>query len=402
MSNPQKSAEYEPTLLEHHSGVISGHYPVLRGWMENVVEPDPLAALKRSIADVMRRGSCVVQFSGGRDSSLVLAVAALVAREHGFAAPSALSVRYPEVSESEESSWQDLVVDHLRVPHEVIEVPRGGDELTAQLAVSSLRLLGPLMPPPVGVSLGRLGPRLAGRTLLTGEGGDEILGHARVTMFVAHWRRRRRPPPSMWAPMGELLLPRSARSALVQLRLRARQSTTWLRPTAEQAVVRAIVRDATDAPWDWRTARWHALQSRMWRVGSRSLDRVASAAGFRICHPLLGTEFVAALCARGGPRGLTTRTEAMRVLAGDLLPQAILTRADKASFNRVYADDGVRAFARDWDGSGVDDSLVDPERLRRAWTSDLIVGPSLAPLHLALSAALDRGWEPPGALGGDP
>ena len=60
----------------------------------------------------------------------------------------------------------------------------------------------------------------------------------------------------------------------------------------------------------------------------------------------------------------------MQALFSDVLPQAVLRRATKASFNHAHSGAATREFARTWDGCGVDEELVDVERLRSVWLSD--------------------------------
>ena len=60
----------------------------------------------------------------------------------------------------------------------------------------------------------------------------------------------------------------------------------------------------------------------------------------------------------------------MRALAGDLLPDHVLARRDKARFNQVFFGARTRAFAERWSGGGVDPELVDSEALRRIWLGD--------------------------------
>jgi hypothetical protein len=86
-----------------------------------VIEPDRAApplppappgvtareALAESIRAGLRRPPCLVSFSGGRDSSAVLAVAAEVARKEGLPAPVAVTYRYPdEMTGAGETRWQ--------------------------------------------------------------------------------------------------------------------------------------------------------------------------------------------------------------------------------------------------------------------------------------------------------
>src|SRR5487761_457194 len=75
----------------------------------------PLAAMEATILPALARPPCVVQFSGGRDSSLVLAVAASLARREGMAPPVAFTHRFPAVPGADEDEWQELVIRHLGV-----------------------------------------------------------------------------------------------------------------------------------------------------------------------------------------------------------------------------------------------------------------------------------------------
>jgi asparagine synthase (glutamine-hydrolysing) len=85
-------------------------------------------------------------------------------------------------------------------------------------------------------------------------------------------------------------------------------------------------------------------------------------------HPLLAFPFLAALASDGGRAGYGDRTAAMRALFADALPLDLLTRPRKAEFGRALWRSEARAFAERWDGTGVDHELVDPERLRVAWS----------------------------------
>ncbi len=87
-------------------------------------------------------------------------------------------------------------------------------------------------------------------------------------------------------------------------------------------------------------------------------------------HPLLDRGFLSAFATRGGRGGYGDRTAAMRRLFGDLLPEPVLTRASKAEFGAAFWGAAARAFAASWDGSGVDDELVDADVLRAVWRGE--------------------------------
>lgn len=86
--------------------------------------------------------------------------------------------------------------------------------------------------------------------------------------------------------------------------------------------------------------------------------------------PFAHPRFVAALAAERDWRMFRDRTDAVRWLVGDLLPDQLTTRNTKASFNSAFFNRHARAFAAAWTGRGLDPSYVDPVALRRAWLED--------------------------------
>ena len=98
-----------------------------------------------------------------------------------------------------------------------------------------------------------------------------------------------------------------------------------------------------------------------------------------VVSPLLEPDFVRAMSDDGGLLGRGDRTAVMRLLASDLLPDAVIARTTKASFGGTYWGWQTREFADAWSGRGVDTDLVDPDVLRKLWRSDT---------HNPLSSAL--------------
>jgi hypothetical protein len=74
---------------------------------------DPLEALIAATGEVVTAGPAYVSFSGGRDSSAVLAAATVAARRQGVPDPIPITQRFAGVASTEEASWQEMVVDHL-------------------------------------------------------------------------------------------------------------------------------------------------------------------------------------------------------------------------------------------------------------------------------------------------
>jgi asparagine synthase (glutamine-hydrolysing) len=130
-------------------------------------------------------------------------------------------------------------------------------------------------------------------------------------------------------------------------------------------------------------------------------DAVATDAGAVGLHPLVDPSFLVALARTGGRWGFRGRTDAMRYLFADLLPDAVLSRSSKASFNGVGFGERERDFARRWDGAGVDHDLVDVEALRRHWLSESPLFTSAVPMHAAWLAGEGLGLEGQGGPVGE-
>src|SRR4051812_39991790 len=73
----------------------------------------PRRALEEVVRPLLARTPCMVAFSGGRDSSLVLAVATDVARRDGLPEPVPLTRVFPSDAETHETDWQEQGIRHL-------------------------------------------------------------------------------------------------------------------------------------------------------------------------------------------------------------------------------------------------------------------------------------------------
>jgi asparagine synthase (glutamine-hydrolysing) len=71
------------------------------------------AAFEAALLPALRRAPCLVSFSGGRDSSAVLAVAAHVARREGLPLPIPATIHFPHAGGTQETEWQEQVIGHL-------------------------------------------------------------------------------------------------------------------------------------------------------------------------------------------------------------------------------------------------------------------------------------------------
>src|ERR1039458_2402778 len=108
----------------------------------------PLDVLFEEEHRILSRGHCVVAFSGGRDSSVLLRVLLHVARRDGFEEPTAMTARWPGDVAAEESECQDHVVRELKVKHWEIITPGTDFDPLGPLATGLLRAHGLLWPAP--------------------------------------------------------------------------------------------------------------------------------------------------------------------------------------------------------------------------------------------------------------
>jgi len=350
--------------------------------------PAPRVALEEILVGVLAQPPCLVSFSGGRDSSALLAVALDVARRNGLPEPVAFTLRYPGVADTDETAWQELVVDHLRpASWERVEIgPLSGDIL-GPVGTTSLNEHGLLWPPTLHLATGWLG-RARHATIITGEGGDEILGPHRATPLRVLAQALRHHPTSVRSPLLRRTIrgaaPAPVRAAAARRKLSQSDDLPWLRQPLRNRALEDIVHSRAHEPWAWRDAVRSIPYRRALVLGEANRTWLGAAYGARFVHPLLDANFVDAVARHGGPLGYAGRTDAMRRIFGDLLPDAILTRSTKATFNTAFCGPATHAFARQWDGAGINAALVDVRSLRSLWLAERV--------HAGTTALLQRAW----------
>ena len=330
----------------------------------------PRRAFENAIMPAVASAPCFVAFSGGRDSSAVLAVATELARREGLPDPIPVTEVYPAVPESDESAWQHLVLDHLDL-HEWlrIELVEGNDYLNPH-ASESLKTRGLIWPPALHAKPAILS-RLGSGSLLTGEGGDEVLGRRRGAQVSRLWRRGKRPDVTALRSAAGALAPEPIRRRRVLASLNESTMQPWISAEVRMRHHRLLAADWASEPLGTaRSLEW-LLARRSAAAASHNYGTLAAEFGLALREPFLDPSFVRSFARHTGRWGFASRTEAMRVLFGDLLPDAIVTRRSKAYFNRAFMGAATRSFARTWDGAGVDPELVDCDVLRAEWLSDM-------------------------------
>jgi asparagine synthase (glutamine-hydrolysing) len=355
---------YELTPLEVASGLVFGLAPTRP--MATEVVGEPIDALERVVLSALRRPPCIVSFSGGRDSSAVLAVAVRVARREGLPLPIPSTNRFPVAKNSLESDWQERVVAHLGLDDWL--KPEFTDELdcVGPVATSVLRRHGLLWPFNAHFHVPHL-EAAAGGSLLTGIGGDEILSPSSWARERAVLTGRARPELRDVLRVGFLAAPPSVRRAV--LRRRAPFEYSWIRPSAHRALSADWAAHGASEPYSWEAQFDWRLRFRYLHVGLASLALLADDFSARIVHPFTDPAFSAALARLPKPRRYPDRTAAMRLLFGDLLPDDVLARTTKSTFDEAFWSGWSRALATDWTGAGADPELVDIEALRTEWST---------------------------------
>ncbi|MGH3612589.1 MAG: asparagine synthase-related protein [Pseudonocardia sp.] len=332
---------------------------------------------------------CMVAFSGGRDSSVVLAAAVSAARREGLPLPIPVTLSYPGVPEVDEAEWQRLVLEHLGISERVVLAVGDENDLLGPLATRLLEQHGPFWPSNVAPTW-RLMDLARGGTLLTGEGGDEVFGLKRITALTRIIRAGGRAPFWIYPHAVRAVCPSAVRRRFVERHPYRRH---WMRPEAEAVILR---RDAEDAA----AFSLHAGRN-AWQFAARRSARLAYDT-FRILGLEIGVTFVpvfgepdvvASIARASGFWGWAGRTTTMLAMYGDLLPEQVLRRTSKAEFSRAVFNEHTREFARNWDGSGVDLELVDPDVLREEWLSESPAGPTMTLLHQAWCAGRSSSQE---------
>jgi asparagine synthetase B (glutamine-hydrolysing) len=329
----------------------------------------PRQALEGAVREALARPPCLVSFSGGRDSAAVLAVALHVARREGLEAPIPATNCFPDVAASDEAEWQERVVRHL-----------GLDEWERISFTDELDCVGPVAREAL-TKHGLQWPfnayfhvpllrRAAGGSLLTGVGGDEAFSTSQWARTQQLLTGAARPQPRDVLRGGFALAPGPVRASVLRRRI-PRDIFPWLRDEARRSVEHAAAAEAAGEPLRWgRRLAWMRRLRHM-EISVDSLDTLAADEGVAAHHPLSDRGFWAALAILRRSERFQSRTDAMRQFFGDLLPEPVLARSTKATFDEAFWNRHSRAFAASWQGVGVDTEVVDLEALRREWTSPM-------------------------------
>ena len=362
--SPPKSPSMSMSIEEIVLGCVYTYAPDEPPRRIAPVHRRPNEVLGEVLLELLRRGPMAIAFSGGVDSSGLLCLATTVARAHGLDEPIAVTGRFPAAPSTDESRWQELVVDHLGLRDWVKVALHDECDIIGGDAQAGLLRHGVRWPPLVHAEQPLM--RACGaHTYVMGNGGDELTFPTRagVLQLVASGTVRRDraaltalasevAPRFDWLPgRDERLLPdwivpaaRARLGATVSGR-RHRRRFRWV-PT---------LGDRTNAPW---ARRGHAT------VVASGAD-----AGVVVAQPLTDPRVVGAMATAGGRWGFPDRATAALALFGESMPLEVARRVDKVDFTDAYFTGPSRTFIESWDGTGVPTELVDAELLATHWRS---------------------------------
>lgn len=330
---------------------------------------EALEVLETAVTRALCRPPCVVMFSGGRDSSALLAVAARVAHREGLPLPVPFTMCFPGEAETEEGRYQEMVIAHLGLTEWARVDATEDADLLGAVAQPVLRRHGAIWPPLLSTRVGHM-KVAAGGSLLAGEGGDEVFGAYRSTP-LARLAAERRPGPALRLAKASAgaLLPRSQRAARLRARFGRDLGLWWLWPEVREEYLGRLAEQWASQPFTWGQVIGWVAQSRHVRLGISNIVALAAEMGTAYSAPFLAPEFLEVLGRAFGYLGPAGRTAAMQALFGPLLPDEVLARATKAVFTLPAWGRCTREFVAGWSGDGLDETLVDVEALRLHWAN---------------------------------
>lgn len=358
---------YRISDFELATGWVGGFDPVLP------FEPascTPREGFEAALVPALQRTPCVIAFSGGRDSSAILAVATHVARREGLPDPIPATHDFGGNGRADETGFQELLIKHLGLRDWYRFAASAGDVLGAP-AQRGLQRQGLLWPARIHCQEPMIELAAGGGSLVFGEGGDEVLGKQRMSGVNKALQVPHRPGRRTLRMLTDSLAPASERRRRLRRALRGQgMLLPYLRRDVAEDLVSGVATDLAAAPLRWDRGVIRHTGRRAVTAAATNLDRICANAGVTFHKPFLDPTFLGPFASAGGWRGWVGRTEMMRMLFGDVVPEEICRRTRKAEFGAVAFGAATRAFLVEWQGEGVDPDVVDIDAFRAAATAE--------------------------------
>jgi asparagine synthase (glutamine-hydrolysing) len=278
--------------------------------------------------------------------------------------------------ETDESEFQEFVVRHLGL-REWITLDLGEDgDLLSPTTCSELLAGGPMWPP-APLTRAHALRALGGGLWLSGEGGDEVLGPRRVSYAVRAARSPR--VRAAWSGLGELA-PKALRIRAAEADYQEHYRAEWLDGELRQRYIHDAATLSAAEPL--RPSEWfgYYLARPSVKVGHDAVRAFMAELGLRWEAPLVAPAFLGALTGSVRWHEYRGRRHLLRALFADLLPKAIIDRRGKVAFNAALFGPHTRAFAEEWDGTGVP-AGVDGQWLKNHWQSSEVSAGTAPLLH---------------------
>jgi asparagine synthetase B (glutamine-hydrolysing) len=328
--------------------------------------PEPRAALSSLLRPALANPPCLIAFSGGRDSSALLAVAVEVARREGWAPPIPATLCFSSEA-TEETDWQQTVLRHLRLDDWIRLQISDELDMLGPVATRGLQRHGLLYPANAHIVV-PMAEHAVGGHLLTGVGGDDVFGNWPWYDLAGVIAGRSRAHVRDVRRLLHLAAPASVRAEIKRRRQPLR--LPWIVASQRGYVARRLAAELSSAPASWSARMLWSARWRPWRVTASSMEVLARDAGATLGSPFLDPVFLSSLAAAGGRYGWGNRRATMQALFGDLLPASVISRRSKAEFSEPLYATATKRFAEDWNGdAGPATDLVCPEVLRDIWRS---------------------------------
>ncbi len=141
----------------------------------------------------------------------------------------------------------------------------------------------------------------------------------------------------------------------------------WLTAAAEREALERLRRRGAEAPVRWDRAVSRQATHRCFMGAAGSLAAIGRRSGTRVDQPLRRPGIMGMLAGAYGRRGPCDLRAVHEALCGDQLPASLLSPAPPLDLTPIFFAEASRAFAGRFDGSGLDEAIVDVEALRRNW-----------------------------------
>src|SRR5436190_1425394 len=278
------------TALEISSGMIFG-LEADGSPRRTEVRSSPRATLDEILLPALERRPCVVAFSGGRDSSAVLAAATDLARRSGLDDPIPMTMRFGWHPRTWEAEWQESLVAHLGLSSwEIAEFSTEFDAV-GDLAGQLLQRHG-LYWPPNAHSMVPCLDAAKGGTLVTGNGGDELFTPTGSQRLELIRRGRVRPTRRELKYAALSFMPRAVRRRVWQARPPVRLA--WLSDEGSRQLSIALAERWSEREPPWTESIKTTPHRRSLRLARAAFEAFAAGPGCQLVEPFLDERFVGA------------------------------------------------------------------------------------------------------------